>query len=197
MVETANARAVSIKAIEKRSIEACIRSAAANPSSKSARSRSPARMAVSIGSSKRASGSSSSGLALRNGRVPCSRRMPAMTAATAPKSQGLGWSWGAVGGGNRRSAAGDRDWAELAVGLGGQERGDRRRVAGIAWSACSAYQVAKRSWLSAPAKRSGAMSGSPRRCSRPSCPPASPPVAGCGSVPPGSPPTNVPTTSSQ
>ena len=33
------------------------------------------------------------------------------------------------------------------------------------------------------------MSGSPRRCSRPSCPLASPPAAGCGSAPPGSLPT--------
>ncbi len=27
------------------------------------------------------------------------------------------------------------------------------------------------------------MNASPRRCSRPSCPPASPPAAGCGSAP--------------
>ena len=42
---------------------------------------------------------------------------------------------------------------------------------------------------SAPARRSGATSASPRRCSRPRSPRGSPPAAGCGSAPPGSPPT--------
>jgi hypothetical protein len=47
---------------------------------------------MSIGSSRRASGSSSSGWAFLSGRTPRSRRMPARTAATAAESHGLGSS---------------------------------------------------------------------------------------------------------
>ena len=53
-----------------------------------------------------------------------------MTAPTAPESQGLGVVLGAVCGGDRGGAAGDRDRPELAVGLGCEERRDRGRLGG-------------------------------------------------------------------
>jgi hypothetical protein len=91
----------------------------------SARSRRPASAVASIGSISRASGSVSSGLARRSGAMP--RRIPESTAATAPESHGLGWSWArwAAAIAAARRAIGDR--AKLAVGLGGEERGDGRR----------------------------------------------------------------------
>jgi hypothetical protein len=55
--------------------------------------------------------------------------MPDMTAATAPKSHGLGGPGRGVRG-DRGGAASDRDWAELAVGLGGEERRDGGRLGG-------------------------------------------------------------------
>ena len=47
---------------------------------------------MSIGASASSSGASSSGAALRSWSVPTWRRIPDMTAATAPESHGLGWS---------------------------------------------------------------------------------------------------------
>ena len=110
--------------------------AAANPSSSSARSRRPASVAMSIGSSSRASGSSSSGWALRSGRTPRSRRMPARTAATAAESHGLGSSCARcaaaiaaarlpiVTGRNSRSASAARNAATVsgAAGIGRSPR---------------------------------------------------------------------------
>jgi hypothetical protein len=121
------------------------RSAAANPSSSIARSRRPASVEASIGSSSRASGSSSSGAALRSGRVPCWRRIPDITAATAPESHGFGRSWARcaaaiaaarrpiVTGRKPRSASEARNAATLAG------------AAGIACAPRSAHQVANTS----------------------------------------------------
>jgi hypothetical protein len=102
-------------------------SAAANPSSSSARSLSPARVEVSSSARTCSSGERSSGAALRSGAVPCRRRIPERTCATAPESHGFGWSCARCSAAIAAAPAGDRDGPEPAVGFGGQERRDRGR----------------------------------------------------------------------
>jgi hypothetical protein len=91
----------------------------------------------SIGSSSRASGSRSSGAARRVGAVPSWRRIPDRTAATAPESHGLGWSWARcaaaiaaarraiVTGRNSRSVSEARNAATVAgvAGIAARPRG--------------------------------------------------------------------------
>jgi hypothetical protein len=55
------------------------------------------------------------------------RWIPVRTAAIAGDAHGLGWVLGAVRGGNRRGALGDRHRVPVAVGLRGHERCDRLR----------------------------------------------------------------------
>ena len=67
------------------------------------------------------------GLAWRSGRVPCWRRIPDKDGGNGAGVARVGVVLGAVRGGDRGGAAGDRDRPELAVGLGGQERATVRR----------------------------------------------------------------------
>ncbi len=84
--ELQSARSVELEILDVQGDSSERRSAAAKPSS-STRSLSPASVPVSIGAS-----TSSSGVPLRSWSVPSWRRIPDITAATAPELHGLGWS---------------------------------------------------------------------------------------------------------
>ncbi len=116
-------------------------SAAANPSKSSARSRRPARVSGSIGSSSRASGSRSSGAARRVGAVPSWRRIPDRTAATAPESHGLGWSWA------RCAAAIAAARRAIVTGRNSRSASAARNAATVAGVAGIAAQAARRAPL--------------------------------------------------
>ena len=78
------------------------------------------------------------GAARRSGRVPCSRRIPDITASTAPESQGFGWSWArcaaAIAAARRATVTARNPRSASAATLAG--------VAGIAGTPRDAHQVA-------------------------------------------------------